>query len=135
LGLCPEVHSESELAKNYPSQTGYDPVEGKTCERLVVDFLRSLRERADEFFQTTLADIVLESTPREYIITVPAIWTDKAQKTTRECAEEAGMGLWGHVHITSEPEAAGIWALEDMRSHGAQFNKGDAFVICDAGGG
>ncbi|KAK4550263.1 hypothetical protein LTR36_003230 [Oleoguttula mirabilis] len=68
--------------------------------------------------------------PVEYIITVPAIWTDKATDTTREYATEAGMD---RIQVIKEPEAAGIYALDTMRNHGLE--RGDTFVICDAGGG
>lgn len=49
---------------------------------------------------------------REYIITVPAVWDDKSQGRTQECATKAGMG--DHVRIITEPEAAGIYALTSM---------------------
>lgn len=133
MGLCPEQHSKSKLAEEYPSQTAYDSMDGETCERLVVDFLGRLRDRAVKFLEGKLGRTILESTTMEYIITVPAIWTDKAQNTTRRCAERAGMS---NIRITSEPEAAGIFAMEELRNTiGVKFREGDTFVICDAGGG
>ena len=67
----------------------------------------------------------------EYIITVPAVWSDSAQAKTRSCAEAAGMGR--NLQIISEPEAAAIYALHAMDPHSIQV--GDTFVLCDAGGG
>lgn len=70
----------------------------------------------------------------EYIITVPAVWPEAAQNTTRRCAENAGMASTRPVQIITEPEAAGIYALEHM-SQEIGLSEGDTFVICDAGGG
>jgi molecular chaperone DnaK (HSP70) len=67
----------------------------------------------------------------EYIITVPALWSDTAQAKTRSCAEKAGMGKG--LQIISEPEAAAIYALHVMDPHSIKV--GDTFVLCDAGGG
>jgi len=71
--------------------------------------------------------------PREYIITVPAIWTHGAQELTRECAQKAGMGEGDKIEIISEPEAASIYAIQTMENLGLEKN--DTFVLCDAGGG
>ena len=74
---------------------------------------------------------ILKTTPIEYIITVPAVWSDTAQAKTRTCAFNAGMGK--DLQIISEPEAAAIYALHAMDPHSIEV--GDTFVLCDAGGG
>ena len=71
--------------------------------------------------------------PREYIITVPAIWDDKEQNRTRNCAQEAGMGEGSRIQIISEPEAAAIYALGNMQN--VELKIRDTFIVCDAGGG
>lgn len=78
-----------------------------------------------------LPSSILRTTPIEYIITVPAVWSDFAQAKTRSCAEAAGMGK--NLQVISEPEAAAIYALHAMDPHSIQV--GDTFVLCDAGGG
>lgn len=134
LGLQPEFEaSRSTLAKKYPSTSGYDHVGGETCEKMVVDYMTSLRQRALEFLKSAFGSALVNSTPIEYIITVPAIWTDKAQFKTRLCAQKAGMGDKDTIQIVSEPEAAGMHALESMPNLGLKV--GDTFVVCDAGGG
>lgn len=134
LGLCPEFEaSQSDLVKKYPSPTALPRVAGDECEKLVVDYLTSLRNHADSYFKSLFDSIISETTPREYIITVPAIWTDRAQYRTRVCAERAGMGDRNELQIISEPEAAGIFALDTMPNIG--LNVGETFVVCDAGGG
>ena len=79
---------------------------------------------------------VLRTTKREYIITVPAVWSDKAKELTAECAVDAGMGPRDRLHIVSEPEAAAIYAFSRFNEINAGSLKiGDTFVLCDAGGG
>lgn len=75
----------------------------------------------------------MNSTPIEFVITVPAVWSDRAQTATRRCAEQAGMGTGSKLHIITEPEAAAMYALDAMDPHNIQI--GDTFVLCDAGGG
>jgi molecular chaperone DnaK (HSP70) len=69
----------------------------------------------------------------EFIITVPAIWTEKSKDNMRAYAAQAGMGTKGAIQIIKEPEAAGIYALVKMRNLGLELD--DTFVLCDAGGG
>ena len=66
-------------------------------------------------------------------ITVPAVWSDTAQAKTRACADAAGMGVGASLHIISEPEAAALYALKALNTHGLKI--GDTFMLCDAGGG
>lgn len=135
LGLCPDYaerrEEESELAKKYPSTTGLPPVNVEDAEKLTVDYLSSLNECVDE--QLKSLDPIIARLPREYIVTVPAIWDHKEQDRSRRCAEKAGLGEGSRLRIISEPEAAAIYALDRMSTIGLKV--GDTFVICDAGGG
>ena len=134
LGLCPEYEerraAESELVRKYSSSTGLEPVKGKDAEKLVVDYLSSLKKSVDEHFRDI--DKSVNDIPREYIITVPAIWDDKEQDRTRNCAQRAGMGERSQLQVISEPEAAAIYALGRMQR--VELKVRDTFIICDAGG-
>lgn len=103
------------------------------CKRHVVNYLTALREHTDTYLKDRFGDAFWRSTPREYIITVPAIWQDKSKDTTLVCAEKAGMGPRNKIQVVAEPEAAGIYALQSMENIDLKVN--DTFVICDAGGG
>ncbi|KAH8895421.1 hypothetical protein GQ53DRAFT_839051 [Thozetella sp. PMI_491] len=136
LCLCPELEErralESSLERRFPSKTALSPTKSKDCEKLVTDYLTMLAKSTDDYLKNTYDPIIYEL-PREYIITVPAMWSDKAQKATRDCAAEALSGDRRKIQIIAEPEAAGVYALSTMPRIGLQ--KGDTFVICDAGGG
>jgi molecular chaperone DnaK (HSP70) len=132
LGLYPRL-DESELSRKYPSTTALPRVYGSKCEKLVTAYLRSLRKHADKVLEDRVGRGVLATTPREYIVTVPAMWSEQAQDVTRACAEKAGMGAKDKIQIISEPEAAGIYALDTMTALDLRIS--DTFVVCDAGGG
>ncbi|KAL9032255.1 MAG: hypothetical protein Q9180_006605 [Flavoplaca navasiana] len=75
----------------------------------------------------------LDTTPIEYVLTIPAIWTDTARNKTKAAAEGAGMGPANELYLISEPEAAAVWAFHEMAPWG--LKKEETFVVCDAGGG
>jgi len=131
LGLYPEF-AESGLARRYPSRTAFPSVYGTECEKLVTGYLRALRKYAETHLTTQLGEVFLRNRRPEYIITVPAVWFERAQSITRVCAESAGMGSSDRIQIFTEPEAAGIYALKSMR---LGLSVGDTFVLCEAGGG
>jgi molecular chaperone DnaK (HSP70) len=133
LGLDPTQERDTELAKEYPSTTALPCGDDESCERLVVDYLTALRTHAENVLMATLPHSILRSTPPEYIITVPAVWSPEAESKTRSCAARAGMGRANSLRIIPEPEAAAIYALDAMDSAGLRV--GDTFVVCDAGGG
>ena len=99
----------------------------------MTDYLTALRKHAEQVLRYKVPESALRGTPIQYIITVPAVWSDLAQEKTRKCAEKAGMGDAAGLQIVSEPEAAAIYALDAMDPHHIQI--GDTFVLCDAGGG
>ncbi|TGJ83714.1 hypothetical protein E0Z10_g5039 [Xylaria hypoxylon] len=138
LGLCPNVKKRltgsSELNRKLPSMTALPPVTTEQCRQLVVDYLVSLANATHRHLQAAAREIY--ELPREYIITVPAMWDHAAQEAMRECAAEALLGDKAkkeQIQMVAEPEAAGLYALTSI--HDVSLGKGDTFVICDAGGG
>ena len=106
---------------------------GKKAEDVATDYLRLL-------WEYTLKDIERErgrGWQDAYVIkpvlTVPAIWSDRAKDTTLRIAQKAGIP--GDIDLVSEPEAAALAVLKDMHRDDEPLQRGDAFVVCDAGGG
>lgn len=133
LGLDP-AHgrsSSSTLARDFPDPNAAPPEYNHSPEKLVTDYLTALKKHAEQVLRYKLPKSTLISTPIEFIITTPAVWSDLAQQKTRNCAEKAGMGTGSALHIISEPEAAAIYALDAMDPHHIRI--GDTFVLCDAG--
>lgn len=123
----------SNLAMEYPDPNAAPPAYGHSPEELVKDYLTALRCHAERILRHKLPQSALASTPVEFVITTPAVWSDRAQASTRRCTEQAGMGTGSSLHIITEPEAAAMYSLDAMDPHNIEV--GDTFVLCDAGGG
>lgn len=135
LGLDP-IHcsgASSALACDYPDINAAPPDYNHNPEKMVTDYLTALRNHAELILRWKIPESALTSTPIEFVITTPAVWSDLAQAKTRSCAQKAGMGAGAKLHIISEPEAAAMYALDAMDPHNIKV--GDTFVLCDAGGG
>ena len=150
LGLDPSRRRDvSQLAKMFPDPMAAPPAYDMPPEKLVKDYLTALRKHAEQILRYKLPQNAIQSIAMEFVvgslpnivtivakykqITVPAVWSDMAQAKTRDCAEQAGMGIGSALHIISEPEAAAMYALDVMDPHNIKV--GDTFVLCDAGGG
>ena len=134
LGLDPsQQRGTSNLAQLFPDPVAAPPGYAVSAVKMVTDYLTALRRHAEQVLRYKLPSSAVQSTPLEFVITVPAVWSDAAQAKTRACAEAAGMGKGSALHIISEPEAAAIYALDAMDPHNIKV--GDTFVLCDAGGG
>lgn len=141
LGLDPSMQREkSSLARKYPGNTRLPfkitSDDAASPQRLTTDYLKVLRCHAEEMVSKVVVEAVLRRTPIEYVITVPAVWKEKARDLTAKCAVDAGMGSEGKLHIVSEPEAAAIYAISKFKEiNTGALAIGDTFVLCDAGGG
>ncbi|KAL8977276.1 MAG: hypothetical protein Q9205_006885 [Flavoplaca limonia] len=134
LELDPDYsRTNSALAQDFPDDRAAPPCYDRNPEILVQDYLTALREHFEAVLKNTLPASVATTIPVEYIITVPAVWSATANRKTRACAEKAGMGEGTALKIVSEPEAAAVHALQNMSVY--DLEKGDVFVVCDAGGG
>lgn len=120
---------------------------GKTALDVSTDYLRMMYKSLMETFLRKQLPTTLDLTPIQFVFTVPAIWGHGAQEATRKAALDAGFCSRPDDVMTmvSEPEAAAMFVLSSMSSSKnfsqnaagslSSLNKGDSFVICDAGGG
>ena len=74
----------------------------------------------------------LQNQQISYVLTVPAIWSEKAKELTREAALRAGVPRRDLTLIT-EPEAAALYCATLCNE--VDLHIGDRFLVCDAGGG
>jgi molecular chaperone DnaK (HSP70) len=99
----------------------------------VSDYLRQIYTHTMETLSRRYGETFMSSTTVEFVLTVPAVWSDSAKNATLQAAEKAGMGKKHELKLISEPEAAMLHALKTVQPQNLKV--GDNFVICDAGGG
>ena len=97
-----------------------------------------------------LSPSVVHSTPMDFVVTVPAIWSNAAKQAIERAAAMAGFCGNQRIHLISEPvrghfldgtdsiadkgqEAAALYTLKRLSPSVLQV--GRKFVVCDAGGG
>ncbi|KAI9806105.1 MAG: hypothetical protein M1833_004512 [Piccolia ochrophora] len=101
-----------------------------SAEKLTTDYLKCLRQHTLNHLGNRLAKAVLHTTPIEWCLTMPAIWSDAAKARTRECAKQA-FGPTS-LHFLNEPEAAILYAMSTIDP---KYTKvGNTYIICDCGG-
>ncbi|KAI9661677.1 MAG: hypothetical protein M1821_008915 [Bathelium mastoideum] len=72
----------------------------------------------------------LEMLDKRFVLSVPAVWSEKAKDTTLRTARNAGIAP---IELIKEPEAAALFTLHNLKNQG--LVEGDAITVCDAGGG
>lgn len=122
--------NQSAIAQRYKDPLGLIFTPPFKPTRLSIDFLKQLRKCLEDSVDNLMGQGTLESMSVQYVITVPAIWSDNGKDLTMFCAQNAGLG---NPKLISEPEAAMVHALQNMSAD--DFAVGDTFVVCDAGGG
>ena len=105
----------------------------KTALDYAGDYLTRVREYVtNQVLPSRYGAKFLQNQQISYIITVPAIWSDKAKDLTRRAAVTAGIPRKKLMLIT-EPEAAAVFCATLCKE--VDLQAGDRFLICDAGGG
>lgn len=87
---------------------------GMDAKQVCEDFLRELYKHMMADISKRLPVGVLQATPMDCWLTVPAVWSDKAQNATQAAAKAAGFGsrAGDTISVISEPEAAAITVLK-----------------------
>ncbi|KAM6516430.1 hypothetical protein FALCPG4_014614 [Fusarium falciforme] len=105
----------------------------KTVEEIVSDYLRLIWTYTKENIRKHVGDSDWENNfTLQVVLTVPAMWSHAAKDKTLRAAQRAGLPQ--DIRLVTEPEAAALATLHDKAEENS-LKKGDAFVVCDAGGG
>lgn len=103
-----------------------------TAADVICDYLSAVYQHLLTTLQRRLNTDVLQRATISFTLTVPAIWSDAAKKTTEYAAARAGMGK--DLQLLSEPECAALYSLKTMEDlQSVRVN--DRMMVCDAGGG
>ncbi|KAK3291635.1 uncharacterized protein B0H64DRAFT_427150 [Chaetomium fimeti] len=96
---------------------------------IAADFIGAVYRHAQNEIAKVVPKEYLKICQRHFVLSVPAVWSDAAKNATLQASKIAGIYP---VTLIKEPEAA---ALYTMHALDFSLNVGDAFVVCDAGGG
>ncbi|KAG8164168.1 hypothetical protein KVR01_006086 [Diaporthe batatas] len=107
---------------------------GRRIDQAIVDYLSSLGTEVMHTLTDGLSAGIIADYELKYVLTVPAIWSERATQRTRSAFQEA-MNIRSAVDITviSEPEAAAICELQEAETR--IVDEGECIMILDAGGG
>ncbi|OCK79114.1 actin-like ATPase domain-containing protein [Lepidopterella palustris CBS 459.81] len=136
LDLDPMVYKAQDsvdLTQSYASELAELPDAKRTPQTLVTDYLTCLKKQAMKSLAGSYDSNALNRSIIEWVITTPAVWSQKAKLETLACAEKAGMGKGSAITLVSEPEAAAAYCIKMMQP--VTLQPGNNIVICDAGGG
>jgi molecular chaperone DnaK (HSP70) len=101
----------------------------KAPVEIAADFIGAVYRHAQSEIAKVVPKDYLKLCQKHFVLSVPAVWSDAAKNATLQASKIAGIFP---VTLIKEPEAA---ALYTMHSLDFSLNVGDAFVVCDAGGG
>ncbi|KAF7522399.1 hypothetical protein PCG10_007511 [Penicillium crustosum] len=124
---------ESQKFRYTPASKSQEVIKdlNKTPMEVAGDYLGKLVAHAQDVL-TRRFSTALQTMDLEYILTVPAVWSDKAKDLTMQAAHRAGISP-ASLGLLSEPEAAAVCAIRTIQPN--TIAEGDCLVVCDAGGG
>lgn len=109
--------------------------DGLTAADAVQDFLGEIYKHTMTTLYRRFDRTVMQNTIVDFVLTVPAIWSDAAKQITAEGAARAGIGNGHSLQLLSEPESAAVYTLKNLDTTNSQIRLHDRIVVCDAGGG
>ncbi|EAU31290.1 predicted protein [Aspergillus terreus NIH2624] len=106
---------DSHKPKYQPAAEARDFIKERetTPVRVASDYLRKLVAHAQDTLDQRFGSAV-QSLGLEYVLTVPAVWSDMAKSASIVAAEEAGIPE-RHLTLVSEPEAAALHCLHSIQ--------------------
>lgn len=107
--------------------------DGESAVDLTKIYLTCLHTHFISVLEKRLSPSIVRSTPMDFVVTVPAIWSHAAKQATERAAAMAGFCGNQRIQLITEPEAAALYTLKNLSP--GTLKVGRKFVVCDAGGG
>ena len=95
----------------------------------VSDYLTQLYKHTMETLTRRYGETFMSMTKVQFVLTVPAVWSDSAKNATLQAAEKAGMGKVGDLKIISEPEAAAVYTLKTVQSSNVKIGDNVSLLL------
>lgn len=93
----------------------------KSVVDVIADYLGSLKQHTMETLARNFNQEFLDVTPVDWILTVPAVWSDAAKALMMKAAVE-GLGNKANIQLISEPDAAAVCTLRDLQPNHLKVN-------------
>ena len=106
-----------------------------TSVDVVHDYLSAIYKHTMTTLYRRFPTGVMQITKVDFVLTVPAIWSDAAKSKVEDAAIKAGMRNEHHLQLLSEPESAALYTIKSLGEAHTPFKVHDRLVVCDAGGG
>ncbi|GBC35700.2 hypothetical protein GLOIN_2v1502209 [Rhizophagus irregularis DAOM 181602=DAOM 197198] len=106
-------------------------------EKAIGDYLRELGKLIKETISTRWHGIIFFKHVL-LVISIPAEFDDRAKDTMRQCLYDAGLTdskESNKVEFTSEPEAAAIYCMRNLKGQNGMIPINASFMVVDCGGG
>lgn len=84
-------------------EPGTSPRDGESPEELTKIYLSCLHTHFIGMLERRLSPSIVRSTPMDFIVTVPAIWSNAAKEATERAAAVAGFCGHQRIQLISEP--------------------------------
>lgn len=102
---------------------------GKSATEVCADYLTGVYKYTMAEMNRTFGENIVEATPIDFWVTVPATWSDRAKSLTKTAALTAGFcsRTSDRMSLITEPEAAAVAALSGLNGDGMenQLHPGD----------
>lgn len=102
------------LATRYSSPNSLPSGDPIMAQQLAADYLGALKDYMVEILEIQLGESHAKETPLQFILTVPAIWSDAAKEKTLQAAETAGLGQDAPILMISEPVRFPLHTVLDL---------------------
>jgi hypothetical protein len=95
---------------------------GKTALQVCIDYLSGVYKYCMQELKRTWGDGMVDGTPIDFWVTMPATWSDRAQALTKTAACTAGFAsrAGDRIFMITEPEAAAVAALTGLVGEGIE---------------
>ncbi|XP_069129610.1 heat shock 70 kDa protein 12A-like [Argopecten irradians] len=134
-----ELYNRTDYGGSFELKTS----DGKKSMKAMDVFAACLKYLKDQLLNTAEKQgVKFVDGDIQWILTVPAIWSEPGKQFMRKAAEQAGVPS-KHLKLVLEPEAAAIYCTNlpidkisaDSGSKMTVFQKGTRYMILDCGGG
>ncbi|KAI6080351.1 hypothetical protein F4821DRAFT_273888 [Hypoxylon rubiginosum] len=106
----------------------------ENVDRNITDYLSGIFGHFVHIIHSQIGRSIFENSSVQFVLTVPAIWSENAKQRTLEAFERVpNLPSIHSTSLLSEPEAAAIAAIQELVRTDLKID--DSFVVVDAGGG